>query len=145
MLTPFARRVISRTRLLKRARAFGAMTRWTSGPSEKLNPRNFRSCGFATAIFVDAVSGKLVHRIGPLAAIVAYLAVSPDGKHLSTVLARDFGMMLPAPVLVWDAASGMKIAEWTPPSVALGAVCSEDGHWLVVTSTPTALHVWRVY
>lgn len=98
-----------------------------------------------TAIFVDAVSGKLVHRIGPLAAIVAYLAVSPDGKHLSTVLGREVGMMLPAPVLVWDAASGKKIAEWTPPSVALGAVWSEDGHWLVVTSTPTALHVWRVY
>ena len=49
MLTPFARRVISRTRLLKRAKAFGAMTRWTTGPSVKLNPMNFRCCGRATA------------------------------------------------------------------------------------------------
>src|SRR5262250_1390194 len=53
MLTPFARRVISRTRLLKRSKAFGATTRWTSGPSVKLNPRNFRSCGRATALFVS--------------------------------------------------------------------------------------------
>jgi hypothetical protein len=53
MLTPFACCVISRTRRLKRSKAFGAMTRWTSGPSVKLNPRNFRSCGFATALFVS--------------------------------------------------------------------------------------------
>src|SRR5215467_9582267 len=39
MLTPFARRVISRTRCLNRSRAFGAMTRLTSGPAVKLNPR----------------------------------------------------------------------------------------------------------
>jgi len=51
MLTPFARRVISRTRRLKRPRAFGAIARLTSGPSVKLNPRNFRCCGLATALF----------------------------------------------------------------------------------------------
>src|SRR5580658_3012080 len=43
MLTPFARRVISRIRRLNRSRAFGAITRLTSGPALKLNPRNFRS------------------------------------------------------------------------------------------------------
>jgi hypothetical protein len=53
MLTPFARRVISRTRRLKRAKAFGAIARLISGPSVKLNPRNFRSCGRATALFVS--------------------------------------------------------------------------------------------
>src|SRR5713101_5159086 len=45
MLTPFARRVISRTRRLNRSKAFGAITRLTSGPAVKLNPRNFRACG----------------------------------------------------------------------------------------------------
>src|SRR6266567_3711386 len=45
MLTPLARRVISRTRRLNRSKAFGAMARLTSGPAVKLNPRNFRSCG----------------------------------------------------------------------------------------------------
>jgi len=50
MLTPFARRVISRTRRLKRIKDFGAIARLTSGPSVKVNPRNFRSCGLATAL-----------------------------------------------------------------------------------------------
>jgi hypothetical protein len=53
MLTPFARRVISRIRRLKRAKAFGAIARLTTGPSVKLNPRNFRTCGRATALFVS--------------------------------------------------------------------------------------------
>jgi hypothetical protein len=47
---PFARRVISRTRLLKRAKAFGAIARLISGQSVKLNPRNLRSCGLASAL-----------------------------------------------------------------------------------------------
>ena len=96
-------------------------------------------------IFVDAASGKLIRRIGPLADVVAYLAISPDGKYLSVKSLREESSALPAPVLVWDTASGKKVAEWTPPGVAFGAAWSQDGHWLVVTSTPTALHVWRVY
>jgi hypothetical protein len=53
MLTPLARRVVSRIRCLNRSRAFGAIMRLTSGPALKLNPRNFRSCGRATALFVS--------------------------------------------------------------------------------------------
>jgi hypothetical protein len=53
MLTPLARRVISRIRSLNRTRAFGAITRLTSGPTVKLNPRNFRSCGRPTALFAS--------------------------------------------------------------------------------------------
>jgi hypothetical protein len=53
MLTPLARRVISRIRRLNRSKALRAITRLTSGPTVKLNPRNFRSCGRATALFVS--------------------------------------------------------------------------------------------
>lgn len=53
MLTPLARRVIALTRSLNRSRAFGAMTRLTSRPAVKLNPKNFRSCGRATALFAS--------------------------------------------------------------------------------------------
>jgi hypothetical protein len=49
MLTPFAFRVISRIRCLKRSRDFGAIVRLMPGPAVKLNPRNFRSCGRAFA------------------------------------------------------------------------------------------------
>src|SRR5208283_5415796 len=34
---------------LKRSKDFGAIARLTSGPSVKVNPRNFRSCGLNTA------------------------------------------------------------------------------------------------
>ena len=40
-------------RCLKRSKALGAMTRLTSEPRLKLNPRNFRSCGRATALFAS--------------------------------------------------------------------------------------------
>src|SRR5215468_2283147 len=52
------------------------------------------------AIFVDAATGKLIRRIGPLADVVAYLSISPDGKHLSAKLLHEEGSALPAPVLV---------------------------------------------
>src|ERR1700746_3917025 len=51
MLTPLALRVISRIRRLNRSSDFGAIVRLMSGPAVKLNPRNFRSCGRATALF----------------------------------------------------------------------------------------------
>src|SRR5258706_973248 len=53
MLTPLARRVMSRIRCLNRSRDFGAIVRLMSGPAAKLNPRNLRSCGRATALFAS--------------------------------------------------------------------------------------------
>ena len=40
MLTPLARRVVSRIRCLNRSKAFGAIMRLISGPVLKLNPRS---------------------------------------------------------------------------------------------------------
>jgi hypothetical protein len=37
--------------MLNRSKAIGAIVRLIFGPSVKLNPRNFRSCGRATALF----------------------------------------------------------------------------------------------
>src|SRR5271166_2423799 len=53
MLTPLALRVVSRIRRLNRSRDLGAMMRLTSGPAVKLNPRNLRSCGRATALLAS--------------------------------------------------------------------------------------------
>ena len=51
MLRPLPFCVISRIRSLNRSIAFGAILRFSSFPPLKLNPRNFRSRGFATALF----------------------------------------------------------------------------------------------
>src|ERR1700677_2030289 len=53
MLTPLALRVVSRIRCLNRSSDFGAIVRLMSGPAVKLNPRNFRSCGRATALLAS--------------------------------------------------------------------------------------------
>jgi hypothetical protein len=66
MLTLLALRVISRIRCLNRSRAFGAMTHLTSEPAVKLNPRNFRSCGRATAVLVSftlSLSSCVMNRV----------------------------------------------------------------------------------
>jgi hypothetical protein len=74
MLTPRFRYVISRTRFLKRRKAFGAILRRGSHePSSrvKVNPRNVRSSGRATALFwaltlsLSRFSMKLVTLSGP--------------------------------------------------------------------------------
>src|SRR5450755_3963892 len=51
MLTPLVRLVSSRTRSLNRRTAFGAIRRFGSRLLVKLNPRNLRSHGRATALF----------------------------------------------------------------------------------------------
>ena len=53
MLTPLALRVMSRILRLNRSRDFGAIVRLMSEPAVKLNPRNFLSCGRATALFAS--------------------------------------------------------------------------------------------
>ena len=53
MLTPLALRVMSRIRCLNRSSDFGAIVRLMSGAAVKLNPRNFRYCGRATALFAS--------------------------------------------------------------------------------------------
>src|SRR5262250_1751563 len=81
MLTPFARRVISRIRCLKRSKAFGAMVRLISGPSLKLNPRNFRCCGRATALFASftlSLSFFVMNRFTLLSLVVHPFAANAD-------------------------------------------------------------------
>ena len=64
-LIPLVRRVLSRICALNLSRAFGAMRR--SLPSfEMLNPRNFRSSGRATALFVQPVENYLICESGAL-------------------------------------------------------------------------------
>jgi hypothetical protein len=50
-LTPRLRRVSSRTRCFIRTLALGAIRRFGFQSQVKLKPRNFRSCGLATALF----------------------------------------------------------------------------------------------
>jgi WD40 repeat protein len=96
-------------------------------------------------VFIDALSGKLMRRLERFPDPVAYVEVSPDGKHVAVALGKAESQALPASVSVWNVLSGKKEAEWTPPSFAIGAAWSPDGHWLLATSSVNAVHLWRIY
>jgi hypothetical protein len=46
--------------------------------------------------------------------------------------------------LVWDIVSLQQKLEWLPPTGVLGGIWTQDGHFLAATSTPQALHLWRL-
>ena len=56
MLAPLALHVMHRICCLNRSSDFGAILRLIAGPAVKLNPRNFRSCGRATALFAYSIT-----------------------------------------------------------------------------------------
>ena len=95
-------------------------------------------------VFIDAASGRLVRRTEKTAEPVAYLEVSPGGDSLATVFMKADNLTEPAPVAVWDFASGRQQSAWLPPTLALGGGWTRDGHLLAATATPDAVHVWRV-
>jgi hypothetical protein len=72
------------------------------------------------------------------------LQTSPDGALLAAVFIKADNMTEPAPIVVWEAASGRKRAEWTPPTRPLGGGWTADGRLLVATGTKDAIHIWRI-
>lgn len=94
--------------------------------------------------FIDTASGKLVRRLQKTTEPVAYLEVSPDGAFVATVFMKADNLVLAAPVAVWEVSSGEKKQEWVPPTVALGASWTRDGHLISANATPDSLKVWRI-
>jgi hypothetical protein len=73
---------------------------------------------------------------------LGYLAGS---KQVAVALAKAESQSLPASVSAWGTLSGKKEIAWTPPSFAIGAAWTPDGHWLLATSSANAIHLWRIY
>jgi hypothetical protein len=72
------------------------------------------------------------------------LHVSPDGGLVAALLMHANNMLMPAPVVISERASGRKVQEWLRASRALGGAWTNDGRLLVATATGKALHIWRV-
>jgi hypothetical protein len=53
-------------------------------------------------------------------------------------------MLMAGPLVISETASGRKVQEWLPASLALGGGWTEDGRLLVATATAKAIHIWRV-
>jgi hypothetical protein len=48
-------------------------------------------------------------------------------------------------VVISETATGRRVAEWLPESVALGGGWTNDGRLLLGTATEKAVHIWRVF
>lgn len=99
--------------------------------------------GDKIAVALDVSSGRPAWKTGKVVDPPIYMDFSPDGSLGAMALMHADNMLQPAPVLILDAASGRKISEWNPPTVAVGGAWTPGG-LLIVTATEKALHIWRV-
>lgn len=99
--------------------------------------------GDKVVAFLDSSTGRPAQKSGRLPDAVAYLEFSPDGASLAVVLMNSPDMSKAAPLLILDN-SGRQVAEWLPPSVALGGAWTADGRLMIGTASGGVLHVWRV-
>jgi WD40 repeat protein len=97
-----------------------------------------------TVAWLDASNGGVVRKSGKLVDPVAYLEISPDGALVAAALMHADNLLKPAPVLIWETASGRKVDEWLPASVPLGGGWTRDGRLLIATADLNSVRVWRV-
>ena len=100
--------------------------------------------GDKVVVWHEATTGKSIRRSGRMDDPVGVLAISPDGKMVSTGLMHAANLLMPAPVLVSEADSGKPITQWMPPSLPLGGGWMSDGRLLIVTGDETSIRLWRV-
>jgi len=93
---------------------------------------------------VDVASGKVTKRTGKLDDPVAGLDLSPDGAWVSTLLMHADNLTMPGPIIVSEAATGRRVTEWLPATVALWSGWTEDSRLLLATADERAVHIWRV-
>jgi WD40 repeat protein len=94
--------------------------------------------------FIDAGSGKLVRRLQKADEPIGYLEVSPDGKSLAVAFIKAENLSQPAPVAVWEVASGERKSQWLPPAAPIGGGWMSNGQPVIVTADDDAMHIWRV-
>jgi len=93
---------------------------------------------------VDVATGALIRKSGKLDDPVSFLDVSSNGALVAATLMHADNMLMPGPVIVSETASGRRVMQWLPPTLALGGGWTNDGHLLIATATEAAVHVWRV-
>jgi WD40 repeat protein len=93
---------------------------------------------------LDVATGKTMKRSGKLDDPVAILDVSPDGTLVASLLMHADNLLLPGPVIVSETATGRRVMQWLPASLALWSGWTDDGRLLLTTADERAVHVWHV-
>ena len=99
-----------------------------------------------TITTIDPVSGKTVRAFPKQSFVVGELQISRDGKFLAAAYFDDKGFNNPAPLMVWDVASGtvrtnIQQSEFKPN----GGRFLTDGRLLLTSSATGMLQVWSVH
>jgi WD40 repeat protein len=93
---------------------------------------------------LDATTGKAVRKSAKLVDPVAYLEVSPDGALTAAWLMHADNLLMPAPLVISETGSGIKVQEWLPAGRVVGGGWTNDGHLLTAIGTGKGVHIWRV-
>ena len=100
--------------------------------------------GDKVVVAVDSASGRAIRKSEKLVDPVAYLEVSPDGAFAAVGLMHADNLLMPAPLLITETASGKNVQEWTPKSRMVGGGWTSDGLFLAATRNEEGLEIWRV-
>jgi dipeptidyl aminopeptidase/acylaminoacyl peptidase len=93
---------------------------------------------------LEVSTGRVIVKTSKLADPVFHLAVSPDGAFVAAVLAHADNLLLPAPVVIAEMASGRTVEEWTPQQRVVGGGWTDAGHLLAATRSDKGLSLWRI-
>jgi WD40 repeat protein len=96
--------------------------------------------------FIDVGSGKTMRRLPKIEQPVFFsgLKVSRDGALFATVLMKAENMEQPAPIAIWNVASGAKKTEWMPPTLAFGADWAANGQLIAFGGSGDSVQFWRI-
>lgn len=94
---------------------------------------------------LDVSSGTAFRKSAKLADPVMYLEVSPDGKLTAARLMHADNLLMPAPLVISETASGHTVREWIPPNLLLASRWTADGHLLAGASVERGVKIWRLH
>jgi len=106
----------------------------------------FAGGGDGTVLSIDSKTGGTIRRSVKLTDPVFYAETSPNGRETAVVTQNADDPQRPAPVVFVDVGSLATKFSWASPAGVLlpGATWTSDGHFIVATQTPGALHVWTI-
>lgn len=94
---------------------------------------------------VDVRTASIARRLRAEKYAVSGLALSPDGRSIGASYFDIDGMTRPAPVAVWDLASGRTVQRVMPPGASvMVSGFAADGRLLYVTAKGPELTVWAL-
>jgi WD40 repeat protein len=94
---------------------------------------------------VDVQTGSVARRLRAEKYAVSTLSLSPDGRSIGAAYFDVDGMARPAPLAVWELASGRVVRRVTPPGPpAMTTGFTADGRLLYVTLKGQELNVWAL-